>query len=360
MSVTIDITGLRREQILFAPSPLSELAEMLHVMSAPAHHPGLHGWAVATASSLPSGLADRIDEASFLWHATRADILLPAQPQTTLTGELDALDRLDDELFVAAALEISCMAQYYRGVPEPLTSERDRRQALERATARGPREAAFAERLLRDPHSTRNWLRRLLEDCEQKFFAEVWQNTQTGLYSDTRHKAELLKHKGIGPALTSMSSAFELDEANSRLVADKLADTAGATKDLGLTCIPTAFGWPHLVVKLAPGWRPVIQYPISGPNLPQPMAVKLVQLRLEALAHPVRMRLCRALARGPHTVGELAGAYGLTSPEVSRHLSRLKKASLLTTQRRGRYVLHHLDLTAVARLGNDFLDTLLR
>lgn len=246
MSVTIDIAGLRPEQVLFAPSPLSELAEMLHVMSAPGHHPGLHGWAVATASALPCGLADRIDEAAFLWHATRADILLPAEPRATLTEELDALDRMDDELFVAAALEISCMAHYHRGVPEPLTSEADRREALERATARGPREAAFAERLLRDPHATRAWLRRLLEDCEQEFFGAVWQDVRTGLYGDTRHKAELLKHKGMGTALTAMSPALELDEVNGRLVADKLVDTVGATGDLGLTCIPTAFGWPHL------------------------------------------------------------------------------------------------------------------
>ncbi|WUG68056.1 helix-turn-helix domain-containing protein [Streptomyces sp. NBC_00457] len=28
--------------------------------------------------------------------------------------------------------------------------------------------------------------------------------------------------------------------------------------------------------------------------------------RLEALAHPVRLRLLRTLARGPHTAGELA------------------------------------------------------
>ncbi|NUK05212.1 transcriptional regulator, partial [Streptomyces lunaelactis] len=30
------------------------------------------------------------------------------------------------------------------------------------------------------------------------------------------------------------------------------------------------------------------------------------------------------------------------------------------TRRRGRYVLHQLDVTAVARLGSDFLETVLR
>lgn len=47
-------------------------------------------------------------------------------------------------------------------------------------------------------------------------------------------------------------------------------------------------------------------------------------------------------------------------PEVSRHLSVLKKAELVTVRRRGRYVLHQLDVAAVARIGSDFLETVLR
>ncbi|WP_143589198.1 ArsR/SmtB family transcription factor, partial [Streptomyces angustmyceticus] len=98
----------------------------------------------------------------------------------------------------------------------------------------------------------------------------------------------------------------------------------------------------------------------AHPDLPRPMTVNLLQARLEALAHPVRMRMCRALARGSHTTGELAAAHGLTAPEASRHIARLKKAGLITTQRRGRYVGYQLDLNTVARLGSDFLDSLLR
>ncbi|MFJ6787485.1 DUF5937 family protein [Streptomyces angustmyceticus] len=360
MSVVLDISRLEPRQVLFAPSPLSELAEMLHVLSAPDHHPGLRAWATATATGLSSGLADRLAEADFLWHATRADILLPARPAATLAEELDALDERDDETFVASALEISCMAQYHRGVPQPLISAKDAQEARERAAIRGPRQAAFADRLLTDPRGVRAWLRRLFEDCEREFFADAWHDARTRLYADARHKTELLRRKGLAPALTAISPALQLDDQQQRLVIDKLVDGAGTTSDLGLTCIPTAFGRPHLVTMITPGWRPVIQYPITTPDLPRPMTVNLLQARLEALAHPVRMRMCRALARGSHTTGELAAAHGLTAPEASRHIARLKKAGLITTQRRGRYVGYQLDLNTVARLGSDFLDSLLR
>lgn len=128
----------------------------------------------------------------------------------------------------------------------------------------------------------------------------------------------------------------------------------------GVVFVPTGFGWPHLMVLHAPGWRPVVQYPVGAPSVPGPAPVELLQRRMDALAHPMRMRLCRQLARGSYTTSELADTYGITSPEVSRHLSALKKAGLVTVRRRGRYVLHQLDVAAVARIGSDFLETVLR
>lgn len=81
---------------------------------------------------------------------------------------------------------------------------------------------------------------------------------------------------------------------------------------------------------------------------------------MEALAHPMRMTLCRSLARAPYTTSELATVHGITAPEVSRHLAVLKKAGLMHTRRQGRYVQHQLDLSVVARLGSDLIEGLLR
>lgn len=88
--------------------------------------------------------------------------------------------------------------------------------------------------------------------------------------------------------------------------------------------------------------------------------MELLQRRMEALAHPMRMMLCRSLARAPFTTSELATVYGITAPEVSRHLAVLKKAGLMHTRRQGRYAQHQLDLGAVARIGADFIEGVLR
>ncbi|MCF6523657.1 DUF5937 family protein [Streptomyces sp. JJ36] len=373
MSVDIDIAGLPPERILFSPSPLAELGSALHALAELAHHPGLHGWATATAAALKPDLADRLHEGGFMWSPAFSDILLAfagvpgrdGRPGATLTEELDVLDRLDDERFVAAALEFTCSTTYNQGGPSPLADARGRERALELAAARGPRQEDFVRRLLADPHAVRGWVRRLFEDCEQAFFADVWHRVRPQLAADARHKTELLRHKGLADALAAVSPAVSLTGGDRpRIRVDKLTDGLATALDPavgpGATFVPTALGRPHLLVLPAPGWRPVVHYPVQAPELSGPASVEVLHRRLEALAHPVRMRIVRFLARGAYTTGELADATGLSAPEVSRHLALLKKSGLLTTRRRGRYVLHQLDLPVVARLGSDFLEGVLR
>ncbi|MEU9013805.1 DUF5937 family protein [Streptomyces sp. NPDC048479] len=374
--MTIDIAGLPPERIVFDISPLAELGVALHALAEPGHHPGLHGWATATAAGLKPDLADRLHEADFLWRSTFSDVFMPfaGLPATlgaaggrtgaNLAEELDMLDRLDDERFVSAALEFTCASTYGVGGPSALTDPARRERALELAATRGPKQLDFTRRLLDDPASVRAWVRRLFEDCDQSFFADTWRRVSTQLAADARHKTELLRRKGLAEALHAVSPALSVDEDRTRISADKLADGRTTAVDpavgAGLSLVPSSFGWPHLMVLHAPGWRPVIHYPVGSPELPGPAPVELLKLRMEALAHPMRMRLCRNLARAPYTTSELADAYGITAPEVSRHLAVLKKAGLISTRRRGRYVLHQLDVSAVARLGSDFLETVLR
>ncbi|MCH0540728.1 helix-turn-helix transcriptional regulator [Streptomyces sp. MUM 203J] len=369
--MTIDITGLPAEGLVFGLSPLAELGAALHTLAEPAHHPGLHGWATATAAGLKPDLAERLHEANFLWTATMSDVFLPyagvreghgtpPRPGETLAEELDLLDRLDEERFVAAALEFVCCVSYMNG--EPVRPAR----ALEMAANRGPRQLDFTRRLLDDPGGVRAWLRRLFEDCDKAFFADTWRRLQPALAADAREKAGLLRRKGLDEAVRAVSSAMSVREEDGRRLIhmDKMLQGRTTAVDPGLgtgvTFLPSRFGWPHLVVLSTRGWRPVVQYPIGVQGVPGTASVDLLQRRMEALAHPMRMRLCRQLARGAYTTSELAEAYGITAPEVSRHLSVLKKAELVSVRRRGRYVLHQLDVSAVARIGGDFLETVLR
>lgn len=367
VTLTIDITGMPAERCVFAPSPLAELTSMLHVLAEPAHHPAVQAWAGATLAGLKPALADRLLEAEFLWRSSRADFLVPGRPRETLAAELDAVDAIPDETYVAAALIMTCgsprLTAGRSAAPGPAA---DLERALELAHARGPRQAAFAERLITDPAAVRTMVRDLLEACADAFFLDAWRQVEHQLAADARHKADLFARHGMPAALAAVSPAITLsaDAGGERIRLDKLQDSATSAAGDGITFIPSVYGRPHLLTVHAPGWRPVVQYPAAERHQDwhqgRPAPIDLVRLRLDAFAHPVRQRLCRTLARGPHTTGELAEAWHLSAPEVSRHLAVLKKAGLLRTTRRGRYVRHHLDITATAALGVDLLAALLR
>jgi ArsR family transcriptional regulator len=58
----------------------------------------------------------------------------------------------------------------------------------------------------------------------------------------------------------------------------------------------------------------------------------------KALADVNRLRMLRRLAEGPATVGDLIETVGLSQPLVSWHLSKLKAAGVVVTERNGREV----------------------
>ncbi|MFE4670403.1 DUF5937 family protein [Streptomyces sp. NPDC056716] len=367
MSVHIDIAGLRPEGVAVVPSPLAELCMALHALGEPEHHPGLRGWTEGVTAGLDPFVADRMCEADFLWRSTYSDVFMPfaalpgdVLPGATLAEDLDLLDKLPDDQFVDAALEFTRTYKYDLRPPDYLHSRTGHARALEVAASRGQRQLRFTQRLLYDPPSVRAWLRRFLEDCEEAFFADTWAKLRPQLASDAQHKTELLRRKGLAEALAAVSPAVRLDEEGGRIVVDKLIEGRGVASTGRLLLVPTSLGRPHLNVLHRHGWQPLLHYPVSAPAPVRPPSVEQLSLRMTALSHPVRMRICRHLARSAYTTTELAQAHGMTAPEISRHLGVLKKAGLVTTRRRGRYVLHQLDVTVVARLGSDFLEGVLR
>ena len=361
MTLRIDIGGLSGERVRFAASPLAELTAMLHVLAESGHHPQLADWAGEVWAGLPPELAERLREADFLWRSSQADFLIPGSPRPTLAEELDDVDRIDDERYVTAALVTTCGSNrvHFAG-RSPLTDATARERALDVAQARGALQEAFAERLLADPAAVRARVRDTLEQCAAAFFDAAWASAAVRLATDLRLKNDLLKRQGLEAALASVSGAVTLAADGDCIVVDKLQDKGTVAHGSGVTFIPSVFGRPHLVAVHAPGWHPVVQYPVAEPAPSEPVPLETVTLRLEALSHPVRLRLLRTLARGPHTTGELAHAWELSPPEVSRHLAVLRRAGLLTARRQGRYVRHTLSVPDLTALGTDLLAAVLR
>ncbi len=97
---------------------------------------------------------------------------------------------------------------------------------------------------------------------------------------------------------------------------------------------------------------PICCAPLAAGAMDQTAALELA-LRLKALADPARIQLISMLmaARpGDISTGALADTIGLSSATVSHHLSQLKKAGLVSSERRG--------INAFYRVESDSLEAL--
>lgn len=74
---------------------------------------------------------------------------------------------------------------------------------------------------------------------------------------------------------------------------------------------------------------------------------------LRTLAHPRRLEIVHALARGPRAVGRLADDLGLPQPNVSQHLALMRSSGVVEAERSGREMRYRLadpDIIAACEL----------
>jgi DNA-binding transcriptional ArsR family regulator len=67
-----------------------------------------------------------------------------------------------------------------------------------------------------------------------------------------------------------------------------------------------------------------------------------------ALADPTRRAILVALGGGDHSVSELAAPFDISLPAISKHLSVLERAGLITREREGRVRRCHLEREPLA------------
>ncbi|WP_326545793.1 Rv2640c family ArsR-like transcriptional regulator [Mycolicibacterium sp. ND9-15] len=97
---------------------------------------------------------------------------------------------------------------------------------------------------------------------------------------------------------------------------------------------------------------PVCCEPVAAGPLDDDAALGIA-LRLKALADPMRVKLVSLLfssAEGEVCSGDLAADVALSESTVSHHLSQLRKAGLVKSERRGMNVFHRPDRDALIAL----------
>lgn len=74
-----------------------------------------------------------------------------------------------------------------------------------------------------------------------------------------------------------------------------------------------------------------------------------------ALADPTRRQILEELKQGPLAAGEIAGRFPVSGPTISRHLSLLEAAGLVSYQREANRLIYRTEAENLAAALNGFL-----
>ena len=83
--------------------------------------------------------------------------------------------------------------------------------------------------------------------------------------------------------------------------------------------------------------------------------MKSVSKAFRALADPTRRQILQELKQGEMAAGQIAACFTISGPSISRHLSILKNAELISERRQGNRIIYRLEPEQVALAVGDFL-----
>lgn len=75
----------------------------------------------------------------------------------------------------------------------------------------------------------------------------------------------------------------------------------------------------------------------------------------KALGDPTRREILRLLKERDMTAGEIAAHFAISKPALTKHLSILREAGLVSSERKGSFMLYSINLTVLQESLSGFL-----
>ncbi|MFC3999304.1 DUF5937 family protein [Nocardiopsis sediminis] len=355
MPVLLDLVGAESSKVSVGTSPIAELQACLHSLAEPDHHLDSRPWLVQTGQSLSRELRQRLTEFAPLWARRRCRLLLPlcAPLDASVDDEIGRVARLPDPEFIAAAAY-----SIQGGAFDPQQAVTRPGEFIAACESRSFSRGELARFLLDDPDDFRNSLVRTLTDCVEEFFAKEWGRVRPRLRDEAEQTRSRLSGLSLAELISSVSPAAQPVQDGRAVRFDKLQNLTVALRGNRTFLIPTIHGRPHVIIRGEPGFPVVVHYPVAWRR--QPPSIDEMQQRLTILSDPSRLALCRHLVNEAITTSDLSRRTNMTRPQVSRHLSKLRSAGLLRSERSGRYVYHRIDVHDLAQIGLELLRAIVR
>ncbi|SEF28808.1 Helix-turn-helix domain-containing protein [Amycolatopsis pretoriensis] len=187
-----------------------------------------------------------------------------------------------------------------------------------------------------DPATARDLLADQLEIVWNALLAPEWPRLRELLAADIAHRTRQLGSGGIAAMLAGLHPRVRLSETS--VLVDVRARERLERDARGLLLIPAVFAWPNVGVVTVPPWQISLLYPARGVAALWTSPTEPPEALAEVLGR-TRALLLTSLDR-PAATTELARRHGLAPATVSAHLTALRGAGLLASERRGHRVLY--------------------
>ena len=345
------IDGIGQDSLSFSFSPLQETLRALHVLAEPRHHAEQMGWVRSARRRVTPALKAGLRRFGFLLHPAPelfAD-LLPSARSATFDRELVLLGR---------SLLAFRRAMVRRMLDKRLLAKTDlaaavRPSALKRlafeASQRQPGATALLADFVDAPDAVLREFCTLLETFFEKCLALQWEHFECQALADAGLRRRLLQRFGVARMLRTLTRELTVDGDRRRAsVAYGGKESAGVRIALPpgatIALTPSYFIWPHatLMVLKRATLDVRIAYPLASPATVRGGARRWDEAakRFEAVSDPTRLQILELLRQRDLSTREFSGLLGLSESAVSRHLSILRKAALVTSVRDGYFVLY--------------------
>ncbi|HZY96201.1 MAG TPA: metalloregulator ArsR/SmtB family transcription factor [Candidatus Cybelea sp.] len=332
------VNGITPGSIRFTFSPLQEVTRAIKVFVEPRPHAEQMGWLRYARRHATPGLKRA---------AKRFTCLLTPTPE------------LFPNVFPSSkaatfAQELALLSKSKRAFREAMVRRFIGRSFLMRAEITVKARAEALACLARET-SARNSEEALSKFCDllKEFFerclAPHWNHFESAARRDSRARETLLQRFGLTCALRTLTRELTAT-GNRRTAALEFGERESRGKQLEfapkgrLVLTPSYFIWPHATFVILRGDTVDVRiaYPLASPV---PLAQRAVHWkgaakRFAALADPTRLHMLELLANRNLSTREFAGMLGLSEGGVSRHLSILRNAELVTCARESYFVLY--------------------
>lgn len=326
------------QRIQFIYSPLNELFRSLHVLLNPRHHGVNIDWALTARQRLSSNFFNDLHYFSLIYELGVPPILL--NNFESLAPDLDTeidqlrifLDKADPNVILANLKKVASSREN-QFIP-----------TLAKSLEWQGFEINHSQNLLVDladnPTSVYQHLLTFIAKYRAAVFDETWEVKSLAqvLLTEIKQLSLFLQQHGF----TSLVNHLQIDRMfwrqNQLVIVKPFEETISLTDQDTILLVPSYFIWPHLFVD---HFSHGIALCYSASNKPTTkISPDHIAIIFNALSDVTRLKIMKYLANQPSTTQALGQILMMSDSTISHHLKLLKDASLVTTTKKGKFVLY--------------------